>query len=118
MVSDVESLDYLNFQLPSALLYTLPDASCASQVSTYTTEASQRTQILPSSLDLSLCSWAEGSVCETSLLTCCAKMIDEVCCRSTTCAIHIVRCGGIEPHRAFNEKLDVAVIVVDHLWVC
>ena len=56
--NDVESLDYLNFQLPSALLSSLPDPSCASQVSTYTTEASQRMQILPSSLDLSLCSWA------------------------------------------------------------
>jgi hypothetical protein len=38
-------------------------------------------------------------------------MIDEVCCRSTSCAIHIVHCGGIEHY----EKLDVAVTVVDYL---
>jgi hypothetical protein len=41
-------------------------------------------------------------------------MIDEVCCGSTTCAINIVRCGGIEHY----EKLDVAVIVVDYLITC
>ena len=70
--SDVVSNNYVNFQLPSACclhcwihLLQLKWA--------LTTEASQRTQILPSSLHLFLCSWAEGFICETSLLTCCVK---------------------------------------------
>ena len=71
--SEVVSSNYLNSQLRSGCCL-----HCRIHLVhfkwEFTTEASQRTQILLSSLDLCVCSWAEGSDCETSLLTCCAKL--------------------------------------------
>lgn len=57
--------DVSYFQLPRHAWCWKTYQSCA-------TEASQRPN-LPTSLDLTLCSWVEGSIYETSLLICCAK---------------------------------------------